>query len=754
MKKIFTLALFLFGIAAITNAQNTILEARGMGVGTVVTVKGIVTHSNEFGPIRYFQDNTAGIAAYAATGGPSLTNVMIGDSVTITGKLKNYNQLLEIDPLTSVVVRSSGNPVPNPIILTPVQLTETYEARLLRLNNVTFVDAGGVFSQKKYQFTSANGESGYIYVKNSQTDIIGQPIPAGLVNLTGVLSQFDYASPTGGYQLLPRTINDIQRQASIFLTGTLNNTNFTQTQLDFQWKTNIAGTTQMYYGPTSETVTANIISGTGSDTTHSITISGLSAGQIVWVQAVSVNGSDTAFSGVSPFATISNSTGDIKVYFSTLSDASYSTGVNAIYLNQSIDDTLINYINRAKYTIDMAIYNFNNSGISNISNALKAAANRGVVVRVVGCGTTENYGLDELAGSFVHVFIGPDSPIRTGIMHNKFLIFDAESTNPNEPLVWTGSTNLTTQQINLDANNVVIIQDQSLARSYKIEFEEMWGSSTVNHDALRARFGFNKKNNTPHEFVINGKRVESYFSPTDGVNSKIVEIINTSNHDLSIGTMLLTRDEIASAIVASKTSGSIVNMLTDVEGNNGANVNTTLLAGLGNTHYVFYGSTGVMHNKYMIVDQGAPDSDPMAWTGSHNWSAAANNDNDENTLIIHDATIANLYYQNFAKLFVTSNGSLSGIGDILANKTSGNRLVVYPNPIVDGNVTISCITTSADNGTLQLIDVTGKILNQNEVVLTKGKNILNQNFQVSRKGIYLLRLSTANSVWNTKVLFE
>ncbi len=754
MNKIFTLALFLFGITAIANAQNTILEARGMGVGTVVTVKGIVSHSNEFGPIRYFQDNTAGIAAYAATGGPSLTAVNIGDSVTITGKLKNYNQLLEIDPLTSVVVRSSGNPAPNPIILTPVQLNETYEARLLKLNNVTFVDAGGVFSQKKYQFTSANGESGYIYVKNSQTDIIGQPIPAGLVNITGVLSQFDYASPTAGYQLLPRTISDIQRIATIFLTSTLNNTDFTQTQLNFQWKTNITGTTQMYYGLSNETVKTNLVSGTGGDTTHSISLSGFTAGQIIWVQAMSVNGIDTAFSGISPFATISNSTGDIKVYFSTPSDATYSTGTNAVYLNQSIDDTLINYINRAKYSIDMAIYNINNSGISNVSSALRTAANRGVVVRVIGCGTTANLGLDELAGSLVHVFIGPDSPIRTGLMHNKFLIFDTESTNPNDPLVWTGSTNLTTQQINLDANNVVIIQDQSLARGYKIEFEEMWGSSTVNHDALRARFGFNKKNNTPHEYLINGKRVESYFSPSDGVNSKIVEVINTTNHDLSIGTMLLTRDEIAAAIAASKSAGNAVNMLTDVEGNNGANVNTTLLAALGATHYVFYGSSGVMHNKYMVVDQGAPTSDPMAWTGSHNWSAAANNDNDENTLVIHDATIANLYYQNFAKLFVTSNGSLSGIGDILANKTSGNRLHVYPNPIVDGNVTISCITTSADKGNLQLIDVSGKILFQHEVVLTKGENILNQNFQVSCKGIYLLRLTTSNSVWSTKVLFE
>ena len=48
----------------------------------------------------------------------------------------------------------------------------------------------------------------------------------------------------------------------------------------------------------------------------------------------------------------------------------------------------------------------------------------------------------------------------------------------------------------------------------------------------------------------------------------------------------------------------------------------------------------------MIVDQDAPSSDPLVFTGSHNWSAAADNDNDENTLVIHDATIANIYYQN------------------------------------------------------------------------------------------------------------
>ena len=41
------------------------------------------------------------------------------------------------------------------------------------------------------------------------------------------------------------------------------------------------------------------------------------------------------------------------------------------------------------------------------------------------------------------------------------------------------------------------------------------------------------------------------------------------------------------------------------------------------------------------------DSDPLVITGSHNWSTAAETNNDENTIIIHDANIANQFYQEF-----------------------------------------------------------------------------------------------------------
>jgi len=746
MKKSFTLILAFLAIAAITSAQSTILEARGKTLGTVVTVKGIVTNTAEFGPIRYFQDNTAGIAAY----GTLVSPVNRGDSITVTGTLKIYNGLLELDPLVSVVVDSTGNPLPEPMILTPAQIGETYEGRLVQINHASFNDAGGVFAGNKTYVITSDGGNVNMYVKTGQ-NIVGQPIPHGLVNLTAILSQYTFTG-SGGYQLLPRDTNDIHRTSAIYLMGTMNNTNFTKTELDFSWTTNITGTTEMFYGLSAATVKSNHSNGTGDVTNHTISLSGFSAGQIIWTQAFSVNGPDTAYSGIMPFATVSNSSGDIKAYFNTPVDNSYATGVNAIYLPSTIDDTLIKYIDRAKYTIDLAIYNFNNSGISNISYALKAAANRGVTVRIVGCGTTANLGIDELAGTAVHILIGPDSPPRKGIMHNKFFLFDTESADPNDPLVWTGSTNLTADQINLDANNVIIIQDQSLARGYKIEFEEMWGSNTTTPNAANAKFGSAKKNNTPHEYIINGKRVESYFSPTDGVNAQIVQHIGTANNDLSIATMLLTRDEIATAIASAKSAGATVNMLTDVAGNNGASVNTTLVAALGASHYVYYTGTGIMHNKYMIIDQSAPTSDPIAWTGSHNWSAAADNDNDENTLIIHDASIANIYYQNFVKLFTVSNGVLTGI--TMNNAPGSNSLLVYPNPVQNGNVNISCFVQSTDKGTIQLIDVTGKIVFEKAVMLKNGENILNYSFPGSYKGLYFIKLTTTKAVLNQKVLFE
>ena len=53
----------------------------------------------------------------------------------------------------------------------------------------------------------------------------------------------------------------------------------------------------------------------------------------------------------------------------------------------------------------------------------------------------------------------------------------------------------------------------------------------------------------------------------------------------------------------------------------------------------------------------APQSPPYVITGSHNWSSAAENDNDENTLIIQDLNIANQYMQEFKQRYNDAGGT-------------------------------------------------------------------------------------------------
>jgi phosphatidylserine/phosphatidylglycerophosphate/cardiolipin synthase-like enzyme len=58
--------------------------------------------------------------------------------------------------------------------------------------------------------------------------------------------------------------------------------------------------------------------------------------------------------------------------------------------------------------------------------------------------------------------------------------------------------------------------------------------------------------------------------------------------------------------------------------------------------YQHQGIPGTLHHKLFIVDGDYPDADPTDLTGSHNWSTNAESVNDENTVVVHDALIANL----------------------------------------------------------------------------------------------------------------
>ena len=132
-------------------------------------------------------------------------------------------------------------------------------------------------------------------------------------------------------------------------------------------------------------------------------------------------------------------------------------------------------------------------------------------------------------------------------MHNKFIIGDAD--HAESAFVLTGSTNLTTGQLVSDLNNVIVLEDQSLARAYELEFEEMWGAEGMMPDAVNAKFGADKTWNTPVDFIVGGSPVELYFSPTDGTTAAIQAEIEAANADFEFALLTLTRDDLGDAIV-------------------------------------------------------------------------------------------------------------------------------------------------------------------------------------------------------------
>ena len=109
-----------------------------------------------------------------------------------------------------------------------------------------------------------------------------------------------------------------------------------------------------------------------------------------------------------------------------------------------------------------------------------------------------------------------------------------------------------------------------------------------------------------------------------------------------------------------------------------------------------------LHHKYAIVDHASPGFDPVVITGSHNWSSSAENVNDENTVIVHDARIANLYHQEF-------RGMLIDLGVISSVETEQDSpLTAYPNPA--GDVLFVRWNGDAVGGIITVRDMNGRAI--------------------------------------------
>jgi len=711
MKK--TTTLIFATLLSVVGFTQDIATARTQGIGATVTITGIVTNGDELGLIRYLEDATAGLALYDPS---TLVGVVRGDEVTVTGVLVDYNGLLEMTPVNSSITNTTGNSI-TPQLITPIQVGESTESELIQIDNVIFNSGGSSFTSGTHDFTS-NGETGKVYIK-SGSPLENTLIPMGSITLIGISSQFTFSSPANdGYQILPRDSADIIQSGSIIFTSPITQTNITTSSFDLSWNVSANSTTNCNYGTTTTLGTS--VNNGGNTTTHTISLTGLSAATFYYVECYSVDGLDTAFSNIGIYSTASNSSGIIRPYFNHSVDISFSNGVDAQDVGSGFADTIAAYMDLAQNSLDICVYN---ASSSIIASAINAAYNRGVTVRYIADDDALNSMLNLLDPNISIIYRDP-SP--AGIMHNKFIIVDANSTNNS--WILGGSTNWTSPSNLLnDYNNMVFIQDEAIAKAYTLEFEEMWGGV----------FGNNKSDNTPHKFLADGKLVEVYFSPSDQTTSHILETIENVDNTLEFGLLSFTRDDLGQAVIDKDIEfGVTVRGIIEQENGTGSEFATLAAASVDVRSHT--GVTHTFHHKYLIVDANSISADPIVLTGSHNWSNNAENNSDENTLIIHDAITANIYLQEFEKRWceLEIGGCISsGINDLISVEVS-----VFPNPST-GLVQVKS-DLAIEKINLHMID--GKLIS------TTTDTVL----EIKIKGIYFLKIITDKGTTVRKVIVE
>jgi phosphatidylserine/phosphatidylglycerophosphate/cardiolipin synthase-like enzyme len=289
------------------------------------------------------------------------------------------------------------------------------------------------------------------------------------------------------------------------------------------------------------------------------------------------------------------------------------------------DEILADDIDQARLSVDVAAYSLD---LWSIRDALIHAHQRGVVVRMVmESDNMDNQEIQKILDAGIQT-IGDQ---HEGLMHNKFIVID-------QSVVWTGSMNFTVGGAYRDNNNLIRIQSSKVAEDYSSEFDEMFTYHLFGPDVFAAT-KYPKVN-------VDGTPVEVYFSPDDHVAEQILALIQNAQESIYFLAYVFTSNQIGEAIMERAQAGVKVEGVMDgsqITSSQGTEYDPFRQAGLdvrldGN-------EIGLMHHKVIIIDKS------IVITGSYNFTASAEANNDENVVIIFNPVIAGKYMEEFQRVY-------------------------------------------------------------------------------------------------------
>lgn len=267
-----------------------------------------------------------------------------------------------------------------------------------------------------------------------------------------------------------------------------------------------------------------------------------------------------------------------------------------------------------------------------------------------------------------------DGTLGSGLMHHKFVIVD------NRTLIVT-SANFTTSDIHGDfrypssrgnANNLLKIQSPELAALFTEEFNIMWGDGPGGNPD--SKFGVKKPLRLPKLVRLGSSTVSVQFSPmsatipwNETVNGLIGKTLSTATRSVDLALFVFSEQPLANILETSHQRGVQVRALIDrgfayrsysegldmmgvalsdrckIEADNHPWQQPITTVGVPELPY-----GDLLHHKFAVVDG------HTTIAGSHNWSKAANTNNDETLLVINSPTVAAHFQREFDRFYTNA----------------------------------------------------------------------------------------------------
>ncbi|WP_238546871.1 phospholipase D-like domain-containing protein [Synechocystis sp. PCC 6714] len=259
----------------------------------------------------------------------------------------------------------------------------------------------------------------------------------------------------------------------------------------------------------------------------------------------------------------------------------------------------------------------------------------------------------------------------SGLMHHKFVVVD------NKTIIVT-SANFTPSDQYGDyddhftrgnANNLLVIQSPAVAHLFTEEFNLLWGDGPGGEK--NSLFAINKPRRAAKVVKVGETQVTVKFSPdrravpfAETSNGLIAQYLNQAQQRIQLALFVFSEQQLSNVINQRFQAGTEVKALIDrgfafryySEGLDllGVTLLENCLEQPGNAPWPlateFVGTPALprgdkLHHKFALVD------DDTVITGSHNWSPAANHNNDETVLVLRNPQIAVHYQRELDRLY-------------------------------------------------------------------------------------------------------